>query len=115
MELILSKIKFLADQRKITVKRVSQELGITETDSLKVKTLEKIAEYLNVPLNYFFEENINIPEKFIKNTSNTDNVNITEINHENELLKEKLKSMEKENELLKEMIAMYKNSKLMML
>ncbi|MCJ8209675.1 helix-turn-helix transcriptional regulator [Mucilaginibacter sp. RS28] len=61
---IESKIRLLAKQRKITLSELSSAIGMTEagfykmlsTDSIKVKTLKKIAEALHQPIVVFFEE-----------------------------------------------------------
>ncbi len=59
-----NKIKFLADQNKITLKQICAQIDITEqglqrmfsNNSMKIDTLEKIATVLNVPVAYFFSE-----------------------------------------------------------
>lgn len=60
----LSLIKTLAESRHISIAELSAKIGITEQqlhgivrkNSTKINTLEKIAEILDVPVSYFFEE-----------------------------------------------------------
>ena len=59
-----NKIKTLASERKITLKELCLKIDISEqglhkmvgNNSIKVSYLEKIAEVLEVPISYFFEE-----------------------------------------------------------
>jgi transcriptional regulator with XRE-family HTH domain len=60
----INKIKFLCDKKNITLKKLASEIDVSETglhqminkSSMKVETLVKIADFLDVPLSYFFED-----------------------------------------------------------
>lgn len=67
----LSKIKPLLRQRGMTAQQVAKELGITvqalckmtRENTTKISTLEQIAKLLDVPVSYFFDEEIATEEK----------------------------------------------------
>ena len=60
----LKKIKDLAQQRGVTLARIAEAAEITPTglsllireNSTRVETLEKIADFLNVPISTFFDD-----------------------------------------------------------
>lgn len=60
-----NRIKILAKLKKISLKDVSENIGLSEqglhysitNETLKVVDLEKISIFLNVPVSYFFEDN----------------------------------------------------------
>ena len=60
----LKKIKDLAQQRGVTLARIAEAVDITPTglsliireNSTRVETLEKIADFLNVPISSFFDD-----------------------------------------------------------
>lgn len=57
-------IKDLAEQKGLTVKKLCEEVGITDAglhqmirnESMKIEILEKISEVLNIPVSTFFSE-----------------------------------------------------------
>lgn len=59
-----STIKTLMLENKVTVRRMCKEIGVTESGfwkmlkngSVKTSTLEKIAQVLEIPVTYFFED-----------------------------------------------------------
>jgi len=63
---VLSRIKDLLRERKISIRDFAKEIGITEQglqllirqNSTKVETLEKIAHLLDVPISTFFDEKV---------------------------------------------------------
>jgi transcriptional regulator with XRE-family HTH domain len=63
--MIYRKIKDLLNKKGLTIEKMSNEADITpagfhymvQNDTLKVKTLQKISDYLGVPITYWFEEN----------------------------------------------------------
>jgi transcriptional regulator with XRE-family HTH domain len=63
----ISKINLLLTIKKVTVRKLASEIGVSEvglhnmlkSGSMKVETLTKIAECLDVPLSYFFEDSEN--------------------------------------------------------
>lgn len=67
MNEVYEKIKKLANNRSMTISELCHKVGITESgfhaavknNSLKLKTIQIIAEVLEVPQSYFFEENQN--------------------------------------------------------
>lgn len=64
-DLIFSRIKKMLEGKKIPLKEFCTEIGITDSgfrkmqknDSIKVSTLHEIAEYFNVTIDYFLNEN----------------------------------------------------------
>lgn len=67
----LFKIKDLAENRKISIRDLAERVGLKEnqihvmcrTNSTKIETLEKIAHELNVPVAYFFDEDVKEEKK----------------------------------------------------
>lgn len=65
----LLKIKDLAKSKKIALNDVADQLGMTpqalsrmiKDNSTKVSTLEKICEIFDVPIGYFFNSDVEIP------------------------------------------------------
>jgi len=117
-----SKIKILLESKKITVKKLAEKIGISEiglhkmmnNQSMRIDVIEKIAEFLEVPVSYFFEENPVPCEKtkthnVIQNGNGiNNNMSITLKNNEidklkteNEFLKKQVKDKEEIIELLK--------------
>lgn len=70
-----NKLKSALSEKKITIEKFCQELGMStggfhmmiRNETMKVSLLERIAEYLDVPVSYFFEEST-LPTK-LSNTS----------------------------------------------
>jgi len=66
-----SKIKSIAEEKKISIRELCKNAGLTEqgyynnikTNSMKVETLEKIAEALRVPVHLFFSDEYIITKK----------------------------------------------------
>ena len=62
--MIYNKIKNLLNKKGLTIDKMADEADITpagfhymvQNDTLKVKTLQKISDYLGVPITYWFEE-----------------------------------------------------------
>lgn len=81
-----SKIKKLAKDKNISLKELADKINMTEggffqsfrNETLKVSALEKISDVLNVPINYFFDD-----EKDFDNSNNG-------------LLKDKIKELQSE-------------------
>ena len=71
----LSKIKYLAEKRGISIRELAERVGLGEnrihvmcrTNSTKIDTLEKIAKELCVPVSIFFDDDTQVTE--IKSTS----------------------------------------------
>lgn len=113
-----SKIKTLLEKRKITIQKLCDEVGIStvgfhniyNNKSIKVQTLEKIADVLQVPIKYFFEDETSDNPFFVNESTVTygdnnkilinKNNEIKELKNENELLKNALKDKEKIIKLL---------------
>ena len=63
MELNLKKLKDLCFKRKITLKQLSEKTGISQTaitmamhrNSTTIETFKKLADFFNVPMEYFFD------------------------------------------------------------
>lgn len=62
--LYISRIKFLISDKKVTAKKLAEEIGISEiglhkmlnNNDMKVSTLINIANYFKVPVSYFFND-----------------------------------------------------------
>jgi len=82
-----SKIKFLANEKKITLKQICANVEITEqglqrmflNNSMKIETMEKIAKVLQVPASYFFEDD----NKEVSKKINAGDNNVISIGNKN--------------------------------
>jgi len=62
--LYISRVRKLIDNKKITVREFAEKIGVSEpgihnmfrTNDMKVSTLQKIADYFDVPITYFFDD-----------------------------------------------------------
>ena len=62
--LYISRIRRLIDNKKITIREFAEKIGVSEpgihnmfrTHDMKVSTLQKIADYFDVPITYFFDD-----------------------------------------------------------
>lgn len=97
----------LLEDRKIQVKEFLKEVGISKQTYYNlidsgggyISTLEKIADYFNLPIDYFFDREIkNITVNGSKNQVGNGNVMIesqaTEIEHLKRLLEEKERTIQ---------------------
>jgi len=104
----IDKIKRTIKDKKITLKHLSYEIGVTEqglikmfnNHNLKVETLEKIAQALEVPVSYFFDEQDN-GGHIIKN-NNVIVGNNNQQHNANDM--KEIEFLKKENEHLKKII-----------
>lgn len=63
-DILVSKIKLLCEQKKISQRKLASMINMTDQgligmykkNSMKVSTLYSIANILNVPITYFFED-----------------------------------------------------------
>lgn len=99
-------IKQLCEIQKLTIPQLAQKIGLTkrglyssiENSSMKVETLEKIAEVLNVSISVFFQEGNLLEETSRLNEKNTQmKEQLVDLNKELEKLK---KDLESKNELI---------------
>jgi len=107
----LERIKQVAEKKGISIRKLAEVIEKTEqglhsairNNTLKSIDLEKIAEVLQVPVSYFFEdgENPEISKKIIQNGSIN---NVGGQNNNNNANDAKLQACERENELLKQQI-----------
>lgn len=105
-----TKIKELADKQKLSIKQLCKQIDITDVglakmiknNSLKVTILEKIANVLQVPVSYFFDDSLSTDPATLKKTEKTESP--AALLKENEVLKA-------QNELLREMVDLLKRSK----
>ena len=66
--LCINKIKRLIDDKNLTIKGFAKKIGISEPGihnmfrsyDMKVSTLQKIADYFEVPITYFFDDDDSI-------------------------------------------------------
>lgn len=111
----VNRLKDLLQSKKINQRELADKIGYTQTaisqaisrGDFKVSMLEKIADVLEVPMNYFFVEKNRIEIKGQVHNGTGDNVSIDanqELLTENEILKEKVNGLIKENEGLKNQI-----------
>ena len=62
--LYINRIRKLIDNKKITIREFAEKIGVSEpgihnmfrTNDMKVSTLQKIADYFDVPITYFFDD-----------------------------------------------------------
>ena len=62
--LCVNKIRKLIDDRNLTVKKFAEKIGVSEpgihnilrSHDMKVSTLQKIADFFEVPITYFFDD-----------------------------------------------------------
>jgi len=62
--LYISRIRNLIDDKKITIREFAEKIGVSEpgihnmfrANDMKVSTLQKIADYFDVPITYFFDD-----------------------------------------------------------
>jgi transcriptional regulator with XRE-family HTH domain len=121
-----SKIKFLADEKKITLKQICANVEITEqglqrmflNNSMKIETMEKIAKVLQVPVSYFFEDDnkevskkINAGDNNVISIGNKNNNNTNTETKDLAVCRKEVEGLKKEIELLKEMNEMLKERK----
>jgi len=77
MENFLEKISVVAKKNGVTTKLIIETISMTENGfytairnkTLKISTLEKIAEYLGVPVSYFFEEQEKSVSQYVEQNS----------------------------------------------
>ena len=120
--LISNKIKNLMDVRKLTYEELANLIDMSRTGfhgaiqkgDLKVSTLNKIAKVFEVPITYFFEEELtqtnetmnNITIGGINNKNNKvivsgDKIEIERLRKEIEYLKEQIEVLKENNKSLK--------------
>jgi len=62
--LYINRIKKLIDDKNLSIKGFAEKIGVSEPGlhsmfrsyDMKVSTLQKIADYFNVPITYFFDD-----------------------------------------------------------
>ena len=62
--LYINRIKKLIDDKNLSIKGFAEKIGVSEprihnmfrSYDMKVSTLQKIADYFNVPITYFFDD-----------------------------------------------------------
>jgi len=62
--LYINRIRKLIDDKKLTIREFAEKIGVSEpgihnmfrTHDMKVSTLQKIADYFDVPITYFFDD-----------------------------------------------------------
>lgn len=96
------KLKKTISDKGVTLNDLCNHIELTESgfhaavknNSLKIKTIEAIADYLNLPVSYFFDDNSNIldkePIKKIQKSTKDDSALVEELKATNEFLKEEL-------------------------
>ena len=126
------KIRELLKLKRVSQKELSQAISISQTglqgilknNSTSVKTLNNIANYFNVPIEYFLNEidnknnisnSINIGKNNvtgnIKGHNNNLHVTLDQCRHEVELLKDRLKDKDVVIQSLKEQIKLLNKNK----
>jgi len=121
----INKIINLYKSKRITQQELAEAIGMSKTNinqiligktEPKISTIEKIAEYFNVPVAYFFDDNSstggnnsvqigkNNVAGNISGSNNKISVSADQCRHEVEMLRELLKAKEHIIELLNEQI-----------
>jgi len=62
--LYINRIRNLLDDKKLTIREFAEKIGMSEpgihnmfrSHDMKVSTLQKIADYFDVPITYFFDD-----------------------------------------------------------
>ncbi|MHA1659558.1 MAG: hypothetical protein ACTSUT_10610 [Promethearchaeota archaeon] len=112
-----NKIKELSKQKKISFRKLSIKIDLTETglyaairnNTLKVKDLEAISRVFKVPVKYFFED-IEMSEKSNLKAEKAEKSDSEKLFFNKfQICKKELDGLKRENELLKEMNLMLKN------
>ena len=125
------RIKKILIEKGITMRKLVGLIDMTENGfaysiknkTIKLQTIEKIATNLEVPVSYFFDENTDYKKNFhvdkVEHNGNGHIINAKNINngstnkdelfllHENELLKERIRGLEKEIEGKNKIIELY--------
>lgn len=108
-----SRIKRIAEQKKISLKDLCRNIHISEPgfykmlnkNEMKISTLEKICQVLNVPISIFFDEEFSMLIK--ENKVNKENEAESHVKdsseHAHELLKRILDLQSENNQLRKEL------------
>lgn len=95
----LKKIRILANEHKISIRELSNKIGITEQglqkimreNSTKTETLEKISKIFEVPMSYFLDENLEDCKQKVSTARKTYEI----------IIQLKVTDEEKEKEILK--------------
>ena len=69
--LCVNRIKKLIDDNNLTIRGVAEKIGISEpgihnmfrSQDMKVSTLQKIADFFEVPITYFFDDDDDISNR----------------------------------------------------
>lgn len=112
----LEKIKILAEEKNISIRKIASEIEMTEQNlhanirknSIKAEHIEKIAKILSVPVSLFFEEGSNAAitvSTNIKGNNNTKSVTVANPDLEN--CRKEVEYLKEVNGLLKKQIEMY--------
>ena len=119
----LIKIKKLLEEKQRTIVWLSSKIGVTDQtlyncfkrNSIETKHLEKIAEALETPISYFFEDDCEDrlgPDSSLKGNHNINMSNNTgniKVNHTLLDCKKEIESLKREIEYLKEINALLKS------
>ncbi len=122
----ISRLKKLIEKKRITQKEIAKYIGLSENafstalkkGDFKISMLEKICEYINVPVSYFFEEESGTsPNKQITNGNgnvqmngvNNGSIKLNNAKHEIDKLKAELSGCREQLKLKDEIIELLKN------
>ncbi len=83
--------------KEMNIKQASLSKILSGKNSSRIGTIQKIADALNVPINYFIDDNDSHEDK----NGQDINVRLNLIEEKNKTLEEKMKRLETELELLK--------------
>lgn len=106
-DLYIKVLKILRDKKmtqmelaeKMNIKQASLSKILSGKNSSRIATIQKIADALNVPINYFINGNENISNGNQNDINIISRVNLLE--EKNKTLEEKIKRLETELELLR--------------
>ncbi len=132
------KIKKILSDKKLSQEKLANKIGMSKANlyncfkrnSIETKNLEKIAEVLEVPVSYFFDENdkagdinikyaktkgsgniVNIADSSVKNDKTTEDIKAIKLEMEVKSLKQQLKDKEEIIDNLKQMIDVLKDKR----
>lgn len=119
----LIKIKKILEEKQRTIVWLSSKIGVTDQtlyncfkrNSIETKHLEKIAEALETPISYFFEDDFEDRSGYDSSSKGNHNINMSnntgniKVNHTLQDCNKEIESLKREIEYLKEINALLKS------
>ena len=102
----INKLKNILQEKKMTYETLANLIGMTRNglsdainkQTIKIATLEKIANIIGVPVTYFFDDTTGATVHQTANGNNNNQIGISlnECNHKVTLLEERIEGLKKE-------------------